>query len=58
MNSIWQKMRQFWDELDPFWQKFFVVVVVIVGLYYIMSPYQNCMRGGAGSGWCMRFTSW
>ena len=44
MNSFWKTVRQFWDELDPFWQKFFVVVSVIVGLYYLMSPYQNCMR--------------
>ena len=31
MNSFWQTVRQFWDGLDPFWQKFFVVVAVIVG---------------------------
>lgn len=59
MNYFWKKVRQFWDGLDPFWQKFFVVVAVIVGLYYLMSPYQNCLRLGERSATiCMRFTTW
>ena len=37
-----------------------VVAVVIVGLYYVISPYQNCMRGMKSNqhGWCMHNTSW
>lgn len=57
MESLWQKIRQFWDVIDPFWQKFFVVVAVIVGLYYLMSPYQNCMRT-ASNFYCIAKTAW
>ena len=58
MNSIWQKIRQFWNGLGPFWQKFFVVVVVIVALYYLISPYQNCMRDRHSGTFCIRDTAW
>ena len=58
MNSIWQKMRKFWEGLDPFWQKFFVVVAVIVGLYYLMSPYENCMRERGSEYFCGKLTNW
>lgn len=58
MNSLWQKIRQFWDGLDPFWQKLFVVVAVIVGLYFLMSPYQNCMRERGSGYFCTMQTNW
>lgn len=58
MKHLWQQLRQLWAGLDPFWQKFFVVVAVIVGLYYLMSPYQNCMRERDSSNFCMRHTTW
>jgi hypothetical protein len=37
-----------------------VVAVVIVGLYYVMSPYQNCMGGFKKPmhAWCIGKTSW
>jgi hypothetical protein len=58
MNSIWQKMRKFWQGLDPFWQKFFMVVAVIVGPYYLMSPYENCMREQGSAYFCTKLTTW
>ena len=30
--------------MNNFWVKLGAVVVVILGLYYTMSPYQKCMR--------------
>mgnify|MGYP003123788462 CR=1 FL=1 len=36
-----------------------VVVVVIVGLYYLMSPYQNCVRESSYTkDWCITKTGW
>jgi hypothetical protein len=29
---------------DNFWVKLLGVAIVIYGLYYLMSPYQNCVR--------------
>lgn len=31
--------------MNNFWVKLGAVAVVILGLYYAMSPYQKCMRG-------------
>jgi uncharacterized protein (UPF0333 family) len=37
-----------------------VVAVVIVGFYYVISPYQNCMRAMKPDAqyWCMVNKSW
>ncbi len=36
-----------------------VVAVVIVGLYYLMSPYQNCVRVSSYTKtWCITETGW
>lgn len=42
-----------------------VVAVVIVGLYYVISPYQNCMRtfpdgtiAAVNDASCQRYSSW
>jgi len=35
-----------------------IVGVVIVVLYYIMSPYQNCMRKTTNHGLCLTKTIW
>jgi hypothetical protein len=35
-----------------------VVAVVIVGLYYVMSPYQICMREIGQVRFCLIKTSW
>ena len=36
------------EEKEPLHKNFFVrvifVVICIIGLYYLMSPYQNCLR--------------
>ena len=34
-----------------------VILVVVVALYYLMSPYQLCMREGNGV-WCFKETAW
>lgn len=35
-----------------------VVAAVVVALYYIMSPYQNCVRSGYSEWQCTKMTSW
>ena len=35
-----------------------VAAVVILGLYYAMSPYQNCVRDGVRRAQCHLHTSW
>ena len=35
-----------------------VFVVVIVGLYYVISPYQNCLRAYPNSVYCTTGKSW
>jgi len=39
-----------------------VVAVVLVGLYYLVSPYQNCTREMGSEkhqrAWCINQTSW
>jgi uncharacterized membrane protein len=34
--------------------------VLMIVLYYVASPYQNCMRNSSGNanGYCLRMTSW
>jgi hypothetical protein len=34
-----------------------VIVVVIVGLYYVISPHQNC-KDKYAENWCYMHTSW
>ena len=39
--------------------KFILVVIIIVVLYYILSPYQNCMRDlDIAKAFCIRNTTW
>jgi uncharacterized protein (UPF0333 family) len=44
--------------LETFLGKVVVVAVVIVGVYFLMSPYQNCLRGGLTEYHCTMNTSW
>jgi hypothetical protein len=34
--------------LDNFWVKLLGVAIVVYGLYYAISPYQNCLRSEGG----------
>lgn len=43
--------------IRPLLEEVFVVVVVIVALYYLMSPYQNCTREHSAY-FCTRETNW
>mgnify|MGYP003153026494 CR=1 FL=1 len=50
-------MKMDWNDPKHLLAAVAVVVVVIVGLYYLMSPYQNCMRNWTGdaharAAWC------
>ena len=44
--------------LETFLGKVVLVAVVIVGLYFLMSPYQNCIRSGIPTHGCTLNTSW
>ena len=50
--------------MDPKLKIILIISGVILVLYFIMSPYQNCMRGGGDDGLiskkdvCLRYTSW
>ncbi|MBI5006687.1 MAG: hypothetical protein HZB95_06120 [Nitrosomonadales bacterium] len=37
-----------------------VVAVAILAIYYVVSPYQNCVRskGNGFAGWCTMHTGW
>lgn len=34
-----------------------IAALIMIG-YYIMSPYQNCVRGGLASAYCAQHTNW
>mgnify|MGYP006138448575 CR=1 FL=1 len=38
--------------------KIILIGIVIVVIYYIISPYQNCMREFPGAPMCVSRTSW
>jgi hypothetical protein len=44
--------------LDNFYVKLLAVGVVVYGLYWLMSPYQNCMRAGSAQAYCWQHTDW
>ena len=48
---------------ETFHFKFLLVVIVgtvlVTGLYYFISPYQNCLRDtGLSESWCIKRTDW
>ena len=44
--------------LETFLGKVVLVAVVIVGLYFLISPYQNCIRSTSNKSGCILHTSW
>lgn len=48
--------------MDTFWIRVAGIAAVLIALYFLMSPYQNCMRAEAGEhmnmGRCLSLTSW
>ena len=36
----------------------FAVAITILVLYFVISPYQNCIRTVPNEPWCTRNTSW
>ena len=43
---------------ETFVFKVLFIAVVIVGLYFVLSPYQNCKREGYRAVFCVNNTSW
>ena len=43
---------------DTFIGRVVIIVVVVIGLYYLMSPYQKCMRSFDNPDGCLRHTNW
>ena len=43
---------------DTFIGRVVIIVVVVIGLYYLFSPYQNCIRSGADKHRCIVATNW
>ena len=41
-----------------FISKFVIVIIGIIIVYFIISPYQNCMREGGKYYTCLKRTSW
>ena len=35
-----------------------IAIVIVLALYYVFSPYQNCMRAEDFSSWCTQATQW
>ncbi len=50
------------NENEPLQKNFFIrvgfIFVVIVALYFLMSPYQNCVRDNPKTRGCVQVTSW
>ena len=43
---------------DTFIGRVVIIVVVVIGLYYLMSPYQKCVRMKNNPSWCLGKTNW
>jgi hypothetical protein len=49
----------FWNNLDLNIKRILVGALVLLVLYYLMSPLQQCKRNdGLGTRWCYANTSW
>ena len=48
----------FQEEVKMSVGKILIIVVIVIGLYYLMSPYQNCVRANVDVGYCIYNTSW
>ena len=56
-NKKPNKLAQIWNSLDKSVQLIIVGGIVILVLYYFMSPLQQCKREKP-HGYCYRITSW
>jgi len=49
------------NDMDKNLKNALIIIAVLVGVYYLISPYQNCMRGAdewRALGWCTINASW
>ena len=57
-SNLIDKIKEFWASLDNSAKALLLGGVVVLILYFIMSPYQNCKRDGRNAGFCHVNTSW
>ena len=56
--KLMDKIKAFWANLDSTAKAILLGGAVILILYFIMSPYQNCKRDGRSGSFCISNTSW
>ena len=52
------EIKAFWASLDSTAKAILLGGAVVLILYFIMSPYQNCKRDGVATGFCHINTTW
>ena len=56
-SNLIDKIKAFWASLDSSSKAILLGGAVVLILYFVMSPYQNCKRD-SGSSFCMKYTTW
>jgi hypothetical protein len=51
-------LLKIWNSIDIVIRRILVGAVILLALYYLASPYQNCMRDVGRSGACLNLTAW
>lgn len=57
-NEIDVTIKNFLNNTDVVILRILVIAIVCVGLYFLMSPYENCKRTGWSARYCLSKTSW
>ena len=57
-SKLMDKIKACWASLDSTAKAILIGGKVVLILYFIMSPYQNCKRDGRSGSYCIRMTSW
>jgi hypothetical protein len=57
-SNLIDKIKAFWASLDSTAKAILLGGAVVLILYFIMSPYQNCKRDGVATGFCHINTTW
>ena len=51
-------LLKIWNSIDIVIRRMLVGAVILIALYYLGSPYQNCMRDNRSSNYCLYRTAW
>ena len=55
----WQRILTIVKDTElKIWQVLVLAHVLLIILYFVVSPYQNCKRDMSSKGWCFKSTNW